>query len=117
MKPAETQLTSRLRRLGLLTMTLALGGAVMGGPAPPQVRLYRVPGTPGGGPLQALPPLMLPPGPPTLRTPTDRFLVVAPVGIDEGMIVPAPTGIDEGMIFPARLRITGAAPVPALPAR
>ncbi len=109
MKPAKTQVTSRLRRLGLLTISLALGGAVMGGPAPPLARPYRAQVAPGRGPLR-----VFPPGRPPLLTPADRFVVVAPTGIDDGMIVPAPTGIDEGMIFPTRLRITEAAPVPGL---
>jgi len=60
---------------------------------------------------------VFPPGRPSSPAPADRFVVVAPPGIDDGMIVPAPVGIDEGMIFPARLRITGAAPAPALPPR
>ena len=112
MKPATTQVARRLRRLGLLTISLALGGAVLGGPAPPLARPYRAQFAPGRGPFQ-----VLPPGRPSLPRPADRFVVVAPTGIDDGMIVPAPTGIDEGMIFPARLRIPGAAPVPALPLR
>ena len=112
MKPAKTQVTSRLRRLGLLTMSLALGGAVMGGPAPPQVRSHRAQVAPGRGSFR-----VIPPGRPPLPTPADRFIVVAPTGIDDAMIVPAPIGIDEGMIFPARLRRTEAAPVPLLPLR
>jgi len=60
---------------------------------------------------------VFPPGRPSRPTPADHFLVVAPAGIDDGMIVPAPTGIDDGMIVPARMRMPEAAPVPALPPR
>ncbi len=112
MKPARTQVTARLQKLGLLTISIAVGGTVMGGPAPPRTRPYRAQVAPGRGPLR-----VLPPGRSLLPAPADRFVVVAPPGIDDGMIVPAPTGIDEGMIFPARQRISEAAPVPALPLR
>ena len=46
----------------------------------------------------------------------DRFIIVAPPGIDDAMIVPARVGIDEAMIVsPGRIRTGPRAALPILP--